>query len=72
MVHEGYDEDFGVARPIYKAKGKTFHRSAAGAFGRGGPSAWIGDRILYRAFDSTFKPDTQSITDPRVVGNSLQ
>ena len=72
MVHKSYDEDFCVARPIHNAKGKTFHQSAAGAFGRGSSTAWIGDRIFYRTFDSMFKPDTQSITDLRVVGNFLQ
>ena len=72
MVHKGYYEDFSVARPIYNAERKTFHQSAAGAFGRGSPTAWIGDRIFYRTFDSMFKPDTQSITDLGVVGNFLQ
>jgi hypothetical protein len=72
MVHKSYDEDFCVARPIYNAKGKAFHQSAAGAFERGRATAWIGGRVSYRAFESMFKPDTQSITNPRVVGNFLQ
>ena len=72
MVHKSYDEDFCVARSIYNAKGKAFHQSAAGAFGRGSPAAWIGARIFYRAFDSMFKFDAQSITHARVVGNFLQ
>jgi len=72
MVNKGDDENFFVARPEHHAKGKSFHDSAAGAFGRGSPTAWIGDRIFYRAFDSIFKLDAQSITDVRIVGNFLQ
>ena len=72
MVHNGDDEDFCVARPIDHAKGKAFHESATGAFGRGSPTAWIGDRIFYRAFDRVFKLDAQAITDVRVVGDFLQ
>ena len=71
MVHNGDDENFCVAHPEYDAEGKAFHESAAGAFGRGNPTAWIGDRIFYRAFDGMFKLDAQSITDVRVVGNFL-
>jgi len=72
MVHNGDDENFCVARPEHDAEGKAFHKSAAGAFGRGSPAYWIGDRIVYRAFDSIFKLDAQSITDVRVVGHFLQ
>ena len=72
MVHKGDDEDFCATRPVHHAKGKAFHWSAAGAFGRGSPTAWIGNRIFYRAFDSKSKLDAQSITDVRVVGNFLQ
>ena len=72
MVHKGDDEDFCVARPVHHAKGKAFHESAAGAFDRGSPTAWIGDRIFYRAFDSMFEFDAQSIKNVRVIGNFLQ
>ena len=72
MVHNGDDDDFCIARSKYHAKGKAFHESAECAFGRRSPTAWIGDRIFYRAFDSICKLDTQSITDVRVVGNFLQ
>ena len=71
MVHNGDDEDFCVASPIHHAKGKAFHKSAAGAFGRWSPTTWIGDRIIYRDFDSMFKLDAQSIMDVRVIGNFL-
>ena len=72
MVHNGDDENFCVAHPEYDAEGKAFHKSAAGAFGRGSPAYWIGDRIVYRAFDSIFKLDAQSITNVRAVGHFLQ
>ncbi len=72
MVHKGDDEDFCVIRPVHHAKGKAFHESVAGAFGRGSPTAWIGDRIFYCTFNSMCKLDAQSITDVRVVGNFLQ
>ena len=72
MVHNGDDENFCVARPKHHAIGKAFHKSAAGAFGRGSPAYWIGDRIVYRAFDSIFKLDAQSITNVRAVGHFLQ
>ena len=72
MVHNSDDEDFCVAGPIHNAKGKASYQSAAGAFGRGSSTAWIGDRICYRAFDRLFKLDAQSITGVRVEGNFLQ
>jgi len=71
MVHNGDDENFCVARPKHHAKGKAFHESAECAFGRRSPTAWIGDRIVYRTFHSIFKLDAQSITDVRVVGHFL-
>jgi len=72
MVHNGDDENFCVAHPEHDAEGKAFHESAAGAFGRGSPTHWIGDRIIYGAFHSIFKLDAQSITNIRVVGHFLQ
>ena len=71
MVHNGDNEYFYVASPVHDAKGKAFHKSAAGAFERWRPTTWIGDRIIYRDFDSMFKLDAQSITDVRVIGNFL-
>ena len=71
MVHNGDDENFCVARPKHYANGKAFHEPAACAFGRRGPTAWIGDRIFYRAFDGMFKLDAQSITYIRIIRNFL-
>jgi hypothetical protein len=72
MVHNGDDENFCVARPKHHAIGKAFHKSAAGAFGRGSPAYWIGDRIVYRAFDSIFKLDAQSITNVLIIVHFLK
>ena len=72
MVHNGDDENFCVARPEHDAEGKAFHKSAAGAFGRGSPAYWIGDRIVYRAFDSIFKLDAQSITNVLIIVHFLK
>jgi hypothetical protein len=70
-MHNGNDEDYCVASPIHHAKGKAFQKSAAGAFGRWRPTTWIGDRVIYRDFDSMFKLDAQSITYVRIIRNFL-
>jgi len=72
MVNNCDDEDFCVARPIHNAKGKAFYQSAAGALRRWGSTTWIGNHIIYRAFDSLFKLHAQSISGVRVKGNFLQ
>lgn len=69
MMSNGGDEDFSIARPIDHAKGKALHELPASAFERRSATVWIGDRLLYRAFDCVFKPDAQAIANTRVVGD---